>query len=209
MKPFSTLTNEELLALTEEQIKDYVEYALAEAGLPIELESLEQPEPLTVEPDSHLTKVEIRDLALLPEVATQIQDILKNTVVYSIDYNGKLSSARKESDYDYPKFSSYRYESDKLKAEKEASRRLLKLQWEEYNKREEENREAMSLREEKLNEIFEHIQSVRNADYEKRTKLSAWEKYLKLANNDRVIAKNFFVERYSQTEYDSLFTEQD
>lgn len=207
MKPFNTLTNKELIDLTEEQINAYVEYSLAEQGLPVTLESLPKPKPLTVEPDSEFIQLKDFDILIDKEISDEIMWLLANTTIYKKDYKGNIKPLDKQDAYDYPKTLVYRFESDKLKAEKAAKDRLLKLEWEEYNKREDEIRDALGYKEEKLEVIFKQIQSVRNEEYNKRTKMDTWNKYLKLANNDKAIAKNFFVQYYSESDYNELFSE--
>lgn len=207
MKPFNTLTNQELINLTDEQINQYVEYSLAEQGLPVTLESLPRPEPLSVEPDSELIQLKDFDILIDKETSEQIMLLLDNAIIYTKDYKGNIKPLDKQDAYDYPKTLVCRFESDKLKSEKAAKNRLLKLEWDEYNKRENEIRDALGYREEKLEEIFRKISSVRNDEYNKRTKMDTWNKYLKLANNDKAIAKNFFVQYYSETDYNELFCE--
>ena len=207
MKPFDTLTNQEIINLTDEQINQYVEYSLAEQGIAVILESLPKPEPLTVEPDSELIQLKDFDILIDKETSDQIMLLLSNTTIYKKDYKGNIKPLDKQDSYDYPKILVYRFESDKLKAEKAAKNRLLKLEWDEYNKRESEIQDALGYREEKLEKIFDKIQSVRNEEYKKKTKMDTWNKYLKLANNDKAIAKNFFIQYYSETDYNELFSE--
>ena len=206
MKPFDTLTNQEMINLTDEQINQYVEYSLAEQGIAVILESLPKPEPLTVEPDSELIQLKDFDILIDKETSDQIMLLLSNTTIYKKDYKGNIKPLDKQDPYDYPKILVYRFESDKLKAEKAAKNRLLKLEWDEYNKRENEIQDALGYREEKLEKIFDKIQSVRNEEYNKKTKMDTWNKYLKLANNDKAIAKNFFIQYYSETDYNELFS---
>ena len=204
MKPFNTLTNEELCNITEEQLTTYVDYAMAEAGHPIELEELERPESISVEPDLEYISLDFRDILLDVDAGRQIQDIIQNSVVRKKSYNGVIQIVKPDG-YEYPEFKIARLESDELKAKKAAANKLLTLEWEDYNKRQELNSDALSYRQEILDDLYKQISSARSEAYDKKTKMDAWDKYLSLANNDRTIAKNFFVERYSVSEYDELF----
>ena len=79
MKPFSTLTNKELVALTDEMIGEYLDYICAEEGLPLEIVEPTRPEPI-VNNECDLLLTEIPSVTVGREAGQKIMDLIDATI---------------------------------------------------------------------------------------------------------------------------------
>ncbi|MEE9532690.1 MAG: hypothetical protein V3W52_17060 [Syntrophobacteria bacterium] len=200
MKPFNTLTNQELIDLTPEHIKAHLNYICAEEGLPLEVKEPVRPESLHTETNLVLTSVPA--VIVDREVGDLIMDILNNHQQYSHKYNTQVYNLLSVDDtYNIAKAGLVAGITSEKAAQNEAGNYALKKRWEEYNAEKEIYDEAATKRSEKIATIHDQISSARGLLRNQERMLAEWSKYLELANNDRGVAEKFFVERYSQSEF--------
>jgi hypothetical protein len=206
MKPFNTLTNQELADLTDDQIKEYLDYACAEEGLPLDVSEPVAPEPMHHETNLLLT--EIPAVIVDRDVGNEIMAILDSTVQYGREYDTVLIQGQSNT-YKVLNSGSYNYASGKFlfgiteerAAQTEAQSYSLRKQWEEYHDQKAVYDHAIESRTEKIKALYDQISSARALLANKERMLAEWGKYLTLADNDRGVAERFFVERYSQRDF--------
>jgi hypothetical protein len=208
MKEFDLLTDAELVELSEEEIRECLDYMCAQEGLPLEVVEPVVPDSFIQETD--LTLMEIPSVVLERSLADEIISILEKSTQYQkISYDKNVyRPIIKEDDYNKAKATVINGRSEELEARVSASHYDLKMQWEEYHQQKEVFDEAVEKRGELIEKMYKQISTARAAINNRDRMLSEWQRYIDLAKNDRAVAKSFFVDRYSIGEYDALFPEE-
>ncbi len=199
MKRFDDLSNEEIFALTDEQINYYVDVECAYAGAP-----LLPPEPGTkpakpeIEPDMVLYAVGGGYTYVATEAeAAILMEAYKKVRTWGYDYRGNIKIAQPKSDDSYDKrtdvakmFSPELY--DKHKKDLEAYEAKLK-EWENVNN---EYTKAVKQRTEVTDWIYEKLSNVRDLHRKREQLVAAHKQYLELAGGSNEIALNFLKKAY-------------
>lgn len=202
---FDALTSEELCNLSDEQLSEYVDSELAALGKPLMPPALEKPESQVCEPDLEVYVLDrFNDLAVDKETADAIMKVLESAFLQRLNYKNKLETVNLKESYSAPEVKVLRLESNELKAKLATARQFLKMQWDEYNEREEERQVAEDARQEIVDDFISKIAIARQEVLHKQRLLAEWDRYLKLADGDSATAKKFFIDRYSIESYDKL-----
>lgn len=207
MKTFNDLKNEELLELTEEDIDRYIDIQMVEKGLPLELSELVEPEPIERFTDEVFCKIENMDSTWFrPEIANKILEIIRSNNVYHRGWGeGRPKLLKSNDSYNYPVIQQQGFESIE-RIEKEATKRKMREDaFEAYKERREHNDSVLTNRGEIRENLLTQINIARQEKYNVDAKKEAWNKFLELSDGDRKIAKNFFVDVYSASEFDDIF----
>jgi len=199
MKGFRELTNKEIMKLKEEDKQDLMDLECAVLGIKIS-ERPEEPKPPKVENDIEAFKVGGMFFKTEKE-AQQVYDVIRSTKVFRSDYNYESGSEWKflESSYDYgenlmvtkvgflskKKLEIHGNELKKYNAKKETFDKKIS-DW----RKEEEDREKVET------EVRDYIDSVWEKENEKQRMLEQYKRYLKLAGDDKDIAKKFLCDAY-------------
>lgn len=200
MKPFNTLKTNELANLTDDEVQEYIDYKCAENG--VSLAIAEPVRPIMPEKKYDLNLVEIESMTVEPDIGKKIQEVIENARFYNKywgnDYYKLLDSSNKPDIKYITGQSKGQHELEKI--EHAAEQNALKN----YEKMMEDYNVAIEGR----NEIIDEINSAkRDAFYKVDTfnrQWVEWERYLKLASNDRDTAKRFFCDRYNVTTFDEM-----
>lgn len=201
MKPFDTLTEQELVALTEDEIQRYIDYACAENGVPL-LPSL-PPTPVTVsyEPDAKLYSVGHWLHFRHPEQAARVLEAIREAAPVETDYlstpSGTTStaiSARRSSSLTITSeeaFSPERAES--IKSELAEAKRQEDV----YNKAKKAYDAAVSERDSYASEILDKVSTAWETHHRREGLRRDYERYLSLADGNREIAARFLANAHA------------
>jgi hypothetical protein len=201
MKPFNTLTQIELAALTDEQVQEYVDYACAEKGIPLVFTVIEQPESLKSQSD--ITLMSFSEFVVDEETGKKIAQILADSNQYKKEYN-QNSYEICTSDYYVVKPKLIRTKSPQLVAKEAVENAKLTREWKAYNEASEVQQQAMEDRQKLIDELYDTIYEARSFVNKKDSLISAYDKYLSMAGGDREIATRFFENTYSATHYELI-----
>lgn len=199
MRAFEDLSNEEILALTDEDIQRYCDLACAQEGAP-----LLPPEPgeKPVKPD-HEPDVPVfsagGEYFLSQEVALGVAEAINAGRPVTWDYAGGWPHKRITGTKEYAEavaasrfFSAAKWEEVKgeILAHEEA-----KTRWEKEKK---EYDEAVKARSRVTEWIWDKISEVREAERQRERFTSLLTRYLDLADGDEVVARKFLFDAHPE-----------
>lgn len=205
MKKINELTEQEILALTEEQINTMIRFEAAEQGIKL-LTFPTTPIYKEVPTPSkkayylgYFNSIAFLDIA----IAGQIQEIIKSSESFGLSYpNGNYDlqyiDRGKTSGLDIKTVEVYeKSEIDSILVDTKENKKLK----EDYEERVSEYRENQKKIDEISKEIYDVVYSIRDK-YETLSRYCGLYKndYLTLANNNKDIAMNFLVKAYALTE---------
>ena len=209
MKRIYDLEETEILALSSEQVTDYVDYECALEGVPM-LPPAPGPEPKRSAQEPDVKSYEIAGFFTLDaDHAGRILAALNSGPLYkeesaSFDYKVKHLVPIGDDSYYTPKiegkttFSAEKW--DAIKNEQAQMGMVIK-QWKTAN---DEYKECLTARKYITEKVWEHVDGVRTFVCEKETIRKNFVLYLKLAEGDRQIAINFLEKVKSLDEYPGL-----
>lgn len=201
MKRLLELTREELVTLSEVEIKDLIDLECMYNGKPV---MVDEPDYIEV---PTMPEMDVETFEVSGHVFTNTSDAIKvKELIESLESRSKLDYSssnydlklvRKLSDYDYEKpitikkgraYSKETYALvkptlDKIK-EINASNAKLK---EAYD-------ELLECRSEVETKVYDAISNAKDDTYAINQAINAYQKYLRLSNNDSKVAMNFFKE---------------
>jgi hypothetical protein len=210
MKKFGDLTKQEIRELSYEDLNHYIELQCAVEGLPLSVELADKPEIKSIEKFTPVSGYKISGDFLFEnlEDANEVLNLIMNKNLvrrYCDDYNFTDANGRSvhylktinSNDYSYPEI---RTES----ALREENHSVAKVEYnkqkeaiENYNKKYKKYQEAKKEREEIESKIetvwkyeIKHLRELEDLEY-------LYERYLKLANQDKKTALVFLKEGYS------------
>lgn len=201
MKPFNTLSQVELATLNEEEINTYVDYSCAEKGVPLVFTVIQQPESL--KSGSDITLMSFEGFTVDEETGRKINQILADNNQYKKDYRSEVYNLA-VSEYDVVKPKLVRTKSPQLVAQEAVEHAKLTREWKAYNEACDIQSQAMEDRQKIINELYDAIYSARSFVNNKTSLIAAFDKYMSMANNDREIAKRFFENAYSASQYELI-----
>lgn len=201
MKPFNTLTQTELAVLTEEEIQQYVDYHCAEKGIPLVFTTIEKPESL--KSNSDITLWSFKEFTVDEEVGKQIAQLLADNNQYKKDYRSD-SYTLTTSEYEISRPVIVRTKSPQLIAQEAVEKSKLTREWKAYNEAQDIQKQAMDDRQKLIDELYDVIYAARSFVNNKAVLIAAFDKYMLMANNDRDIAKRFFENTYSASQYELI-----
>jgi len=209
MKRIEEYIEEELLALTPEEIANTIDYECAELGIPL---LPTKPLPYNfVAPSRDIEAYCIGGLRFdNRDAAEGILTVIKDYKVYKedySDYNFKYLSELNENDYSYPKIEQASYYTKQRWDEIETElKRQIKLN--------DEHKEAKKIydailedRSEVVNALQERISTAKHRARRVAEIRAQWKRYLELAENNPSIALNFLLKVQDLREYPELMTE--
>lgn len=204
MKAFDELTKPELAALSHEDVDKYINYACAEAGIPLLPELPSKPAEPIINPDVTLYEIAGHTVPSM-ELAELIQAAFNRVVVYNREYSKSCGNfyvySPSEGSWDDP---------SKIKPVKAISNDLYNLHKKDIEKYKTEKAEY-----DRIEKLFKDIKSKRE-----RTETFHWDayrdavewaytreqikkqfaEYMKLAENNPEIAWNFLVKANADVE---------
>jgi len=211
MKAFKDLTDLERSELTDDQIADYIDIMCAENGAPL----------LPMEPFEVVkTKVEKKDKVYavrMPydtyfdlEIAQSIVNFINKQPMYESCHIGNYNSP----EYIQPKSNerlaevipSTFYTRDDAILQNNINK-TEKAALEEYKEAKQKYDKALQDRSPYVERVYEDIRESGKRVAVRRAYVSEWERYIKLANKDHEIAKNFFINRYNLQAFEELCDE--
>jgi hypothetical protein len=201
MKPFNTLSQVELATLSEEEINTYVDYSCAEKGVPLVFTVIEEPESLKSESD--ITLMSFSEFVVDEETGKKIAQILADNNQYKKEYNQNHYEIT-TADYYTVKPKLVRTKSPQLVAQEAVEHAKLTREWKAYNEANDIQTQAMEDRQKIINELYDAIYSARSFINNKTSLIAAFDKYMSMANHDRDIAKRFFENAYSASQYELI-----
>jgi len=193
------LTNKEIMELKEEGIQDLIDLECAVLGIKIS----ERPEEIeTPKIENDIEAFQIGDMYFkTEEEAQRVYDAIKSTKVFRQDYNYETGDEWKYLNESHTfggdlmltkagflsekKLETYANELKKYKAKKEDFDKKLS-DW----RGEEEKRGKVE------NKVMNYIDGIWEKENEKKRMLKQYKKYLKLAGEDKEIAKKFLCDAY-------------
>lgn len=210
---WKSLTDEELAALTEEQIERYIDLACAQRGIRLLPPEPKKPE-LTAEPLPDVTLFKVGSWYFTDEnEARALLDLLyKSTSMVDKEWTevGKyrLSKDSPLESWNAPKLERSSAYSRSLYAEYEAIFEKNEREREAYEAKRKEYDEILRQRAEVESEILTAIQDA-VARINKRERLQKeFQRYLDLAEGDRRVAMRFFRDAYPDEEIPSVGIEE-
>jgi hypothetical protein len=203
MKRFIDLTDQELVALTEESVQYYIDLACAEQGVPLR----PQPPGLLSPAPEVPTAVMYGFGSLWFETQQAALDVLDTVAKYQLyaDHGYDLSSRFEPIDpgtYSYPTISTRtqplqedyeRYAADIQQYS------VLKEAWKNATQ---EYTRAKDTYDKAAYPILSKISNAKQRQQELVNMCNIFEKYLTLANDDKSVAWNFFINAYPNDAYD-------
>lgn len=203
MKPLSTLTQVEIAALTDEEVESYVDYKCAEKGVPLTFGIIEKPE--TLKSNADITLIKFKEFIVDEETGRQIAQVLAD----NNQYRETGSSKDREyviatDDWYVSKPVIVRTKSPQLIAREAVENAKLTREWKAYNEATEQQEDAIKNRQEIVDEIYDVVYEARQFVRSKETLKAAFDKYFVMAQGNRDIAKTFFENAYSNSQYELI-----
>jgi hypothetical protein len=198
----------EVLALTDDQIKWLVRYAMAEDGVK-DLPEPIKPEPFVPEFDEEV--YEVGGMYFTDhDTAELVRQCLTDNaeLMCHLDYNWNKSSAykyiRETNDFSFQTrvvkvFSKEKYETLSHKmAEHQRSKENYESQFKEYKKEIDKAHEIKSI-------IMDEIEGHRTRKYQRDRLCNTYRDYLELASGDKETAHRFFEKAYQGIEHQTIY----
>lgn len=199
VKRFEDLTDEEILALTEDEIRLHIDYECAVAGAPLlPPEPGPAPEKPKAEPDVEVFTVgdiNFKTIEEANEVARLANGLDRYALAYvsGPGYEKKVTPDRDDVTIETSRhYSPERYEEvrDDLDAYQEAKR--------EHFWRQTAYRDAERERQQVRDWIRERVSDVRQTEAERQDMRARFERYLDIADGDRATARRFLSEAHPE-----------
>lgn len=195
MKSFETLTEQELVALTEDEIQRYIDYACAENGVPLLPSLPPAPEPVSYEPDAKVYSVGHWLHFLHAEQAARVMEAISEAAPIEMDYltvpSGVTSHAiskRRPTVQDVTvqlAFSAER--AAELKEAMAGQKRAEDV----YEKAKKEYDRAVSEREAYASDVRDAVAAAWEKHNRRESLRRSYERYLSLADGNAEIAARF------------------
>lgn len=203
MKPLSTLTQVEMAALSDDQVEEYVDYSCAEKGVPLTFPEIEKPEPF--KSNSDITLIKFSEFIVDEETGNKIAQILADNNQYkATGSHTDRTYVIANDDWYMVKPTIVRTRSPQLVAQEAVEQAKLTREWKAYNEAQDLQNDAMKDRQEIVDEIYDVVYQARQFVRSKETLKAAFDKYLLMAKGDRDIAKTFFENAYSNSQYELI-----
>lgn len=200
MQDFNTLTNADILALTDVQIETYIDLACAEAGAPFVPPEPTEPVKPVAEPDLTLYKVGsivFKDA----EVANRLLETVASSQVYEDTYNVYATDTKTvkpigPGDYSYPKVETLRGMSPTRHAECKQALELYTAAKKKYDEEKKAYDRAVEMRGNIAADIRDRVyEAIAARDLRERLRAD-FRRYLDLADGNTEIAARFFQKAY-------------
>ena len=203
MKPLNTLTQVEIAALSDEQVEAYVDYKCAENGIPLTFGVIAQPESLKSNAD--ITLIKFKEFIVDESTGKQIAQILADNNQYRETGGSKDRSYEIANDDWYiSKPIIVRTKSPQLIAQEAVENAKLTREWKAYNEATDQQEGAIKERQKIVDEIYDVVYEARQFVRSKETLKAAFDKYMVMAQGNRDIAKTFFENAYSNSQYELI-----
>lgn len=209
MKRIFDMTEEEILALADEQIANLIDYECALEGAPM-LPPAPGIKPVVNAPPPDVQAYDVAGIITMSaDHAGRILAAIESEVIYSWEYSGndyktKHLSPISEGSYNHPKIKSEKYYSpaqwDAIKDAKAIIEEKLS-QWEKVNKA---YSEACDARASITDSVWEKVRGVRYHAYDRDQLRNEFTRYLTLAEGNRRIALNFLEKAKDLSDFPEL-----
>jgi len=203
MKRFIDLTDQELIALTEESIQYYIDLACAEQGVPLRPQP---PEPLSPAPE--VPNVIMYGFgSLWFETQQAALDVLNTMAMHQLyaDHGYGLTTRFEPVNlgtYLYPTISTRTQPLQEDYERYAADIQQYSILKEAWDKATQEYTRAKDVYDKTAYPILSKISNAKQRQQDLSNMCSIFEKYLTLANNDKSVAWNFFINAYPNDAYD-------
>lgn len=208
MKTFDELTDEEVLALTDEQVERYIDLACAEEGVPLFVAAPEPPAP-SAAAVGDVTLYKVADVLFVNrDDAETVAGLISSAPRMDSHFVGTDYSMRVVRPFDREEevgtvkfFSDARWAAVRDQVQKDKAAK------EEFDKQSKAHQAAVRARREAAEPIRERIERVWEEHRERERIGRVFDQYLKLADGDRAVALRFLqkVEQRSAETRPDLF----
>jgi hypothetical protein len=202
MKSYTDLTDNELVNLTEDEIKRYIDYECAQKGIALLPKNPEKPQLGKPEPD--VTYYIIGDFLLYEQKeALDLLEFLQKLKLASLENRyDKDKKIKPISEYDMPKIQTgCAYSKEKFTEIQDEIKKYNETM-EMYNELKDEYDKAYNGRKDVIKEINTLINDARKAISRKDFLREQWTRYNDLAEGNTAIALNFMLKAYPEVEKD-------
>lgn len=212
MKHLDDHTNEELVALTDEQIEHYCDLACAEAGVPFL--PPEPVEPVKPEVKCDLTLMSLRwhGFYMTPGHAAKVLEAIASETIYKQGGEGDYHYSKpiSESDYEFPELRPESFVDRSTYDSQQKEIEQYGVEKKQYDRDKREFDRIFKEREGTVSWIYERISDAsRFVRFCESARIS-FKRYLQLANNDATVAMNFMLKAstdLTEDEYHDLIEE--
>lgn len=202
MKRFNDLSEAELTAITEDDVQRYIDYACADAGVPLLPSLPPEPVPMAFEPDTKLFSVSYHLNFPTAEGAARVMDAIRENGAVETDYlqtpsrvtSSVISRRRHE-----PTLNVTEAFSPELAARLKDDLAGAKQAEEIYAKAKKEYDSAVAQREAYAADIRSAVEAAWETRYRRENRQRDYERYLDLAEGNREIALRFLTRAHSDT----------
>jgi len=191
MKRINELTEAELLALTDADAQNLIDYECALEGVPM-LPPHPGPAPVKNAPPFDAKAFEVGGVLVLDsEHAGRILDAITSGPLYKIEYSSEHLVALREGDYDFPEIKTKAARSPEQWAEIKFDMGKYEAEKKEYDRLTKTYSDAMKERQSIIDTLRDAISDARERHYSREQLRSEFARYLELAEGNRQIALNF------------------